>query len=129
MNDRAFYEKQVMGYLGAVDAPDAEAVMRFLATDPMLIVVPAGAVMRGRGEVGGALAGLFARSGGMKHEVLALIVDTETGRVAIELNYHDRPKEGGPWTILHDSTHLHFDAEGKIEKIQFWMGHDTAATA
>lgn len=127
MAERAFYEQQTMGYLRAVDALDADAVLAFLAEDPILVIEPAGAVLRGRGEVHGALGGLFAKSGGMKHEVLALTVDTESARVAIELNYHDRPKEGGPWAILHDSTHLQFDPAGKIQKIQFWLGHDSAA--
>ena len=129
MADRAFYEQKVQQYLGAVDALDVDAVLACLSDDPILVIEPAGAVLRGRGEVGGALGGLFAKSGGMRHEVLELTVDTERRLVAIELNYHDRPKGGGPWTVLHDATHLRFDEDGLIRKIQFWMGHDVAAGA
>jgi ketosteroid isomerase-like protein len=115
-----------MGYLNAVDSLDVEAVLGFLAEDPLLVVEPAGAVLRGRHEVRGTLAQLLGASAAMKHEVLALIVDVETARVAIELNYHDTPRAGGPTTVLHDSTHLQFDSTGKIQKIQFWLGHDLA---
>ena len=126
MRERAFYEEAVRGYLNAVDALDPDRVLGFLAEDPMLVVEPDGMVLRGRDEVRGALAHLMGESAGMKHEVLRLIVDREHGDVAIELNYHDTPKAGGPTTILHDSTHLHFDADGKIQKIQFWLGHNVA---
>jgi hypothetical protein len=73
-----------------------------------------------------ALEQLLGESAGMQHEVLALIVDTEASRVAIELNYHDTKKATGVKTVLHDSTHLLFDGDGKIQKIQFWLGHDIA---
>ena len=57
----------------------------------------------------------------MQHEVLALIVDTVASRVAIELNYHDTKQATGVTTILHDSTHLLFDSDGKIQKIQLFQ--------
>ncbi len=126
MRDRAFYEQAVERYLGSIDALDLEGVLALLADDPMLVIEPAGVVLRGRDEVRGALDGLLGESAGMQHEVLALIVDTVASRVAIELNYHDTKQATGVTTILHDSTHLLFDGDGKIQKIQFWMGHDIA---
>lgn len=126
MRERAFYEQAVATYLNSIDALDVDAVLGCLAEDPMLVVEPAGLVLRGREEVRGVLAQLVGESAGMLHEVLALTVDPEGRRVTIELNYHDTPKAGGRTKILHDSTHLQFDDAGKIQKIQFWMGHDIA---
>ena len=125
MQDRAFYEQTVAAYLAAVDSLDPDAVMEFFAEDPILVVEPAGLVMRGRGEVRGALAHLLGDSAGMRHETLRLTVDREESRVAIELNYGNTTK-GGVTAVLHDSTHIQLDADGKFTKVQLWMGHDVA---
>lgn len=123
MRDRSFYEQAVAAYLAAVDSLDLDAVMGFFADDPILVVEPAGLVLRGRGEVRGALAQLLGDSTGMRHETLRLTVDREEDRVAIELNYGNTTK-AGVTTVLHDSTHIQLDADGKFTKVQFWMGHD-----
>ena len=123
MRDRSFYDETVAAYMAAVDRLDPDAVMEFFAEDPILVVEPAGLVRRGRGEVRGALAHLLGDSTGMRHETLRLTVDREQDRVAIELNYRNTTK-AGVMTVLHDSTHIQLDAEGKFTKVQFWLGHD-----
>lgn len=123
MRDRSFYEQTVASYLAAVDSLDADAVMEFFGEDPILVVEPVGLVMRGRGEVRGALAHLMSDSTNMRHETLRLTVDREQNRVAIELNFGNTT-QAGVTTVLHDSTHIQLDADGKFTKVQFWMGHD-----
>jgi ketosteroid isomerase-like protein len=126
MRDRAFYEETVKGYMAAVDSLDPDAALAFFSEDPVLLLEPMGVVMRGRGEVRAAFAGLAEASAGMRHEILRLVVDVEQRIVAIELNYHDTPKDGGPKKVLHDATHAHFDADGKIQRVQVWFGQDVA---
>ena len=123
MRDRAFYENTVAGYLAAVDSLEPDAVMEFFAEDPILVVGPAGLVLRGRGEVRSALAHLLGDATGMRHETLRLTVDRDENRVAIELNYANTTK-AGVTTVLHDSTHIQLDADGKFRKVQVWLGHD-----
>jgi ketosteroid isomerase-like protein len=125
MHERAFYEQAATAYLAAVDRLDADAVLELFAEEPTLVMEPLGAVLRGRSQVHGALAGLMAESAGMRHEILALIVDRDEGTVGIELNFHNTAKDGST-AVLHDATHLQFDAEGKILTAQFWLGHDAA---
>ena len=123
MRERSFYEQTVAAYMAAVDSLDPDAVMEFFGEDPILVVEPAGLVMRGRGEVRGALAHLLSDSVGMRHEILRLTVDREHSRVAVELNFGNTTK-AGVTTVLHDSTHIHLDADGLFTKVQFWLGHD-----
>jgi uncharacterized protein (TIGR02246 family) len=107
-------------YFKAVDAKDVDAILSHFANDATLTVQTDHAVFAGADEIRRMFTDFCGASVSIFHEILNIVVEPDTGKVATEQTYIGELKDGTK-NDMHNCNFFDVDAEGKFTRVIIWM--------
>jgi uncharacterized protein (TIGR02246 family) len=107
-------------YFKAVDDKDVDAILAHFADDATLTVQTDHAVFSGADEIRRMFTDFCGGSVSIFHEILNIVVEPETRKVATEQTYIGE-LEDGTKNDMHNCNFFDVDAEGKFSRVIIWM--------
>jgi len=105
-------------YFAAVDALDVPRVLTHFAEDATLTVQTAGVTFTGHAEIERMFNDFFADWDSMVHEIVNLVVDEPSGKVATEQLVD---LVSGETTKMHNCNFFTLGADGRFTRVIIWM--------
>ena len=107
-------------YFKAVDDKDVDGILSHFADDATLTVQTDNAVFAGADEIRRMFTDFCGGSVSIFHEILNIVVEPETGKVATEQTYIGE-LEDGTKNDMHNCNFFDVDSEGKFSRVIIWM--------
>ena len=107
-------------YFKAVDAKDVDAILSHFANDATLTVQTDHEVFAGADEIRRMFTDFCGGSVSIFHEILNIVVEPDTRKVATEQTYIGE-LEDGTKNDMHNCNFFDVDADGKFTRVIIWM--------
>ena len=116
-------EELARGYFADFDARDIDGVASRFAAESVATMEPPRNIWRGPDGVRSWLTDILSQTSATDHATTRFSIDVGQRLAIFEQDvtvvWNDQPK-----SVLHNVTLVHFDADGLISDVTFWLGHD-----